>query len=257
MVPLRSSTATTTNTASSASRRTTAHEQHAPRADTRNVSALTRNPARSTAGAGPAAPARCPARRRVASIALVLAEPGSPTGRAPARSVSQVSTPLPTGAPRRAPPGSGRRSPRRTRTRSAGCRRGSPRRARPPRRGGASACATTGSSTAPATRTTVGSSMPACSAATSARSSRTSVIVGVPPGRHDAEPQCRRSRAGPASSGRPSPLTSAASVGVARGRRRPGRSAPAGQVVAHPVPLGPQVAQVLRVRPRPAAAPGR
>src|SRR3954471_2526039 len=131
---------------------------------------------------------RCEARRSrsvsavvsaaiVASQPLSSAEPGRPARSRACSSVSQVRTPLPTGLPASS---ATRVSPAVTASQTySKC--GVPPRITTPSATTASsrslsACATTGSSTAPGTRTTVGCSIPDARAAASARSTRESVI---------------------------------------------------------------------------------
>src|SRR3954449_648479 len=113
----------------------------------------------------------------VASQPLSSAEPGSPARSRACSSVSQVRTPLPTGLPASS---ATRVSPAVTASHTySKC--GVPPRMTTPRATtaswrSASACATTGSSTAPGARTTVGSGMPLSRAASTARASSWSVI---------------------------------------------------------------------------------
>src|SRR4051795_7548384 len=113
----------------------------------------------------------------VASQPLSSAEPGSPARSRACSSVSQVRTPLPTGLPASS---ATRVSPAVTASQTySKC--GVPPRITTPSATtascrSASACATTGSSTAPGTRTTVGPSIPLSAAAATARSSSASVI---------------------------------------------------------------------------------
>ena len=180
-----------------------------------------------------------------------------------------------------------------TRTRSAGCRRGSRRRARPPRRDPcpASALATTGSSKAPGTRTTVGSSMPQSGQGPLGAGQQARGDLAVPASRDDRharprQPALRRPTAhggllatrlasSPRANGDRRAWASRNALLTAAGSSRAGRSlaaagvvgaavsglvlesGKAGQVVAHPVALGREVAQVLRRSRAPAAAPGR
>ena len=175
-----------------------------------------------------------------ASAPLSSAAPGSPAPvqRLLARCRRSARRCRPACA-RPARPGSARRSPRRTRTRSAGCRRGSPRPARRRRRGAGQLLADhRAAPPRPARARRSAPRSPAFRAAASARSSSVSMISACQRGRRD-----RRAAAldasGISASGRPSPLMPVLRPAV---RTRRGRA-----VVAHPVALGAQVPQVLRV----------
>src|SRR3954467_254674 len=158
----------------------------------------------------------------VASQPLSSGEPGSPARSRACSSVSQVRTPLPTGLPasratlvRPAVTASHTYSkcgvpPRMTtpRATTASCR-------------SASAWATTGSSTAPGARTTVGSAMPLAFAASTARASSASVISACQV--VATMPRVRAEASTGSPTGAPLPLTSAAR------RRRGGRSPGSGR----------------------------
>src|SRR3954462_8276365 len=158
----------------------------------------------------------------VASQPLSSAEPGSPARSRACSSVSQVRTPLPTGLPassatRVSPAVTASQTyskcgvPPRTTTPSAttaSCR-------------SVSAWATTGSSTAPGARTTVGSEIPHAAAAATARASSASVISACQV--VAAMPRLSPAASTAAASGRPDPLTAAAPSGRG-GRRCPGPS---------------------------------
>ena len=164
-----------------------------------------------------------------------------------------MSTPLPTGVRSSS---ATRVSPSVTESadvaRSAACRRGSPRpSATTASCGGPAPARRPAARSHPATRTTVGVGDPARLARpASARSSMRSMIS-----------PCQRVATMPSrQAGRVD-----VHVGLARRRPRPSRltgrlrrvDQPSRQLVAHPVPLGPQVAQVLRGLRAPAAPPGR
>ena len=202
-----------------------------------------------------------PAGRRVAQLALSVAQRPRGGQRRRGRLVALVlARPLEPGAVERlllgvagehaeadrrrggrARPGSARRWRRGRRSRSAGCRRGSPRRARRRRRtpAAASAAATTGSSKVPGTRTTRGrrpGGRRRRAAAPASRPSITSVCQLA------ATTATRRSLASNGSTAAaPSPLTGAPP------RARGVQASRSGRTVAHPVPLGQQVGEVVVV----------